>query len=169
MSSNTSVIRLLTQEDWIVWYNYIKSEAKARCIWRYVDPEETDPPVNTPPDLEYYMEERTLPTSNTNQEGQSQPVPELETSSQTSSDTPTTPTTLSDSLEKFLAKTDATGRWNAYKMAYKEYIRLDKGLAALNTLIHTTAGPNYQDIIDDIINPHTILRLLVNIAKPFNI
>jgi hypothetical protein len=145
MSSNTSVVRLLTQEDWIAWYNYIKSEAKARRIWRYVDPEETNPPVNTPPDLEYYTKERTLPALDTNQEGQNQPVPESEsseTSSQTSSDTPT-PATLSDSLEKFLAKTDITGRWNAYKMAYKEYIRIDKGLTALNTLIYTTAGPNY--------------------------
>ena len=169
MSSNTSVIRLLTQEDWIAWYNYIKSEAKARRIWRYVDPEETNPPVNAPPDLEYYTKERTLPASDTNQEGQNQPVPESEpseTSSQTSSDTPTTPATLSDSLEKFLAKTDATGRWNAYKMAYEEYIRMDKGLTALNTLIHTTAGPNYQDFIDDMTNPHAMLKLLVNVAKP---
>ena len=43
-------------------------------------------------------------------------------SSQTLSDTPTTPATLSNSLKKFLAKTDVIGRWNAYKMAYKEYI-----------------------------------------------
>jgi len=156
MSSNTSVIRLLTQEDWIAWYNYIKSEAKARRIWRYVDPEETNPPVNTPPDLEYYTKERTLPASNTNQEGQNQPASESEpsqTSSQTSPAT-TTPATPSDFLEKFLAKTDATGRWNAYKMAYEEYIRMDKGLTALNTLIHTTAGPNYQGFIDDMTNPH---------------
>ena len=66
MSLNISVIRLLIQEDWIVWYNYIKSEAKACCIWRYVDLEEINPLVNTLPDLEYYMEERTLPTSNIN-------------------------------------------------------------------------------------------------------
>lgn len=169
MSSNTSVIRLLTQEDWITWYNYIKSEAKARRIWRYVDPEETNPPVNAPPDLEYYTKKRTLPTLNTNQEGQGQPVPELEpsqTSSQTSSDTPITPATPSDSLEKFLAKTNTTGRWNAYKMAYEEYIRMDKGLTALNTLIHTTAGPNYQGFIDDMTNPHAMLKLLANVAKP---
>ena len=51
-------------------------------------------------------------------------------------------------------------------MAYKEYIRIDKGLTALNTLIHTTAGPNYQDFIDDITNPHAMLKLLVNVAKP---
>ena len=53
-------------------------------------------------------------------------------------------------------------------MAYEEYIRMDKGLTALNTLIHTTAGPNYQDFIDDIMNPHAMLKLLVNVAKPFN-
>ena len=53
-------------------------------------------------------------------------------------------------------------------MAYEEYIRMDKGLTALNTLIHTTAGPNYQDFIDDITNPYIILKLLVNVVKPFN-
>ena len=45
---------------------------------------------------------------------------------------------------------------------------MDKGLTALNTFIHTTAGPNYQDFINDIINPHIMLKLLVNIIKPFN-
>ena len=45
---------------------------------------------------------------------------------------------------------------------------MDKGLTALNTLIYTTAGPNYQDFINDITNPYTILKLLVNIAKLFN-
>ena len=45
---------------------------------------------------------------------------------------------------------------------------MDKGLTALNTLIYTTAGPNYQDFIDDIMNPYAMLKLLVNIAKPSN-
>ena len=45
---------------------------------------------------------------------------------------------------------------------------MDKGLTALNTFIHTIAGLNYQDFINDIINPYTILKLLVNIAKLFN-
>ena len=45
---------------------------------------------------------------------------------------------------------------------------MDKGLTTLNTLIYTIAGPNYQDFINDITNPHTILKLLVNVAKPFN-
>ena len=46
---------------------------------------------------------------------------------------------------------------------------MDKGLTALNTLIYTIAGPNYQDIINNITNPYAILRLLVNIVKLFNI
>ena len=53
-------------------------------------------------------------------------------------------------------------------MAYKEYIQMNKGLTALNTLIHIIAGPNYQDFIDDITNPHAMLKLLVNVAKPSN-
>ena len=45
---------------------------------------------------------------------------------------------------------------------------MDKGLTALNTLIYTTAGPNYQDFINNITNPYTILKLLVNIIKLSN-
>ena len=64
-------------------------------------------------------------------------------SSQILFNTPTTLITLSNSLKKFLTKTNVTGRWNAYKIAYKEYIRIDKNFTTLNTLIYTTAGPNY--------------------------
>ena len=53
-------------------------------------------------------------------------------------------------------------------MAYKEYIQMDKGFIALNTLIYIIAGPNYQDFINNITNPYTILKLLVNIVKLFN-
>ena len=45
---------------------------------------------------------------------------------------------------------------------------MDKGLTALNTLIYIIAGPNYQDFINDITNPYTILKLLVNVVKLFN-
>ena len=45
---------------------------------------------------------------------------------------------------------------------------MDKGLTALNIFIYTIAGPNYQDFINDIINPYTMLKLLVNIVKLFN-
>ena len=45
---------------------------------------------------------------------------------------------------------------------------MDKGFTALNTFIYITAGPNYQDFIDDIMNPYTILKLLVNVAKLSN-
>ena len=45
---------------------------------------------------------------------------------------------------------------------------MDKGLTALNIFIYTIAGPNYQDFINDIINPYAILKLLINIVKLFN-
>ena len=45
---------------------------------------------------------------------------------------------------------------------------MDKGLTAFNIFIYTTAGPNYQDFINNIMNFYTILKLLVNIVKPFN-
>ena len=45
---------------------------------------------------------------------------------------------------------------------------MDKGLTALNTFIYTIAGPNYQDFINKIMNPYTMLKLLVNIAKLSN-
>ena len=46
---------------------------------------------------------------------------------------------------------------------------MEKGFTALNTFIYTMAGLNYQDFINDIINPYTILKLLVNVVKLFNI
>ena len=46
---------------------------------------------------------------------------------------------------------------------------MNKGLTALNTLIYTTVSLNYQDFINDITNPYTILKLLVNVAKLSNI
>src|SRR5205809_6390265 len=64
--SSLAVLRLLTQDDWIQWYNYIKSEAKSRRIWRFVDPEDANPPVNTPPDLEYYTRDQTRPAAPVN-------------------------------------------------------------------------------------------------------
>ena len=46
---------------------------------------------------------------------------------------------------------------------------MDKGLTALNTFIYTAAGLNYQDFINNMTNPYTILKLLINIAKLSNI
>ena len=57
MLLNISVIRLFTQEDWIVWYNYIKFKVKLCRIWRYINLKETNPPVNALLDLEYYIKE----------------------------------------------------------------------------------------------------------------
>ena len=45
---------------------------------------------------------------------------------------------------------------------------MDKGLTALNTLIYTTVGPNYQGFIDNMTNPYAMLKLLVNVAKLSN-
>ena len=173
--SSPAVIKLLTEDDWISWYNYVKSEAKARRIWRFVDPEDANPPVNTPPDLEYYTRERRPPIGN-----QVPPVPQPSApaagSSQTSTastqtlqpsqPTPGASTPELDPLEQFLTTADASGKWNAYKMAIDEYYRMEKGITAVNTLIHTTVGPNYQAFIEDMMDPHEMLSILVKVAKP---
>src|SRR5215469_557571 len=43
---------------------------------------------------------------------------------------------------------------------------MDKGLTAVNTLIHTTVGPNYYDFIEDMTDPHAMLSILAKVAKP---
>ena len=135
--SSPAVLRLLTQDDWIQWYNYIKSEAKSRRIWRFVDPEDANPPVNTPPDLEYYTRDQTRPAAPLNP-----PAPGPSTTGSQTSDTstqtaqpspgepipttPAAPATPVKPMERFLAITDAAGKWNAYKMANDEYNRMEK-------------------------------------------
>jgi hypothetical protein len=178
MSSPTA-IRLLTEDDWILWYNYVKSEAISHRIWKFVDPENANPPVNTPPDLEYYLRERTRPGGNQDPPapGTTDPATGDSQTSNTSTQTlqpsqpipgATTPApgNLGNHMEQFLTTADVSGRFNAYKVANDEYNRTHKGITALKTLIHTTVGPNYQVFIDDKTDPREMLSILDKVAKP---
>ena len=43
---------------------------------------------------------------------------------------------------------------------------MEKGIITINSLIHTTVGPNFQDFINNMINPHDMLSTLAKVAKP---
>ena len=58
MSLETSPFKLLTQEDWPAWFDFIRSKAIAAKIWNFVDPDKENPPVNVEPDLFQYTKDR---------------------------------------------------------------------------------------------------------------
>ncbi len=127
--TSPAVLQLLTQDDWIQWYNYIKSEAKSRRIWRFIDPEDANLLVNTLPDLEYYTRDQTHPAAPLNPPAPGPSITGSQTSTastQTAQPLPGEPThaipaTPVNPMERFLAIADAAGKWNAYKMANDEY------------------------------------------------
>src|SRR6266496_1263506 len=43
---------------------------------------------------------------------------------------------------------------------------MEKGIITINSLIHTTVGPNFQDFINDMTNPHDMLSTLAKVVKP---
>src|SRR5205809_1626529 len=43
---------------------------------------------------------------------------------------------------------------------------MEKGIITINSLIHITVGPNFQDFINDMMNPHDMLSTLAKVAKP---
>jgi hypothetical protein len=53
MSSDdeTTQVKLLKQEDWPAWFDFIRNEATVAKIWRFVDPGEKNVPTNVEPDV----------------------------------------------------------------------------------------------------------------------
>ncbi|KAN0068418.1 hypothetical protein V8E54_013614 [Elaphomyces granulatus] len=45
MSSETTKVKQLKQEDWPAWFDFIRSEAIRTKIWRIVDPSEKNIPT----------------------------------------------------------------------------------------------------------------------------
>jgi len=43
---------------------------------------------------------------------------------------------------------------------------MEKGIITINSLIHTTVGPNFQDFINNMTNPHDMLSTLAKVVKP---
>lgn len=157
MSTETTSIKLLKQEDWTVWFDFIRSNAMATKIWRFVNPDEETPQVNVEPNLLYYTQNRTVtstPNSTDTAQGTS-------TSTSNLIQPPTDP-----ELEQYLAGQDSTGRWNAYKDKRAQYDGIEKGLAALSLLIRTTVGPNFSNYLFNEHNPHKLLRTLQRVANP---
>jgi hypothetical protein len=65
MSSETTSIKLLKQEDWPTWFNFIRSKATAAEIWKFMNPDEKNPPINVEPDMIYYTKDRDTTSTST--------------------------------------------------------------------------------------------------------
>ena len=109
MSSDyeTIEVKLLKQEDWPAWFDFIRSEATTAKIWRFVDPGEKNVPINVEPDIYYYTRDRV----NTSTPSSTEPINETSASIPASTQPPVDPI-----LEQYLAGQDSTGRWNSYKV-----------------------------------------------------
>ena len=169
MSSDTTEVKLLKQEDWPAWFDFIRSEATVAKIWRFVDPGEKNVPTNVEPDVYYYTRDR----GNTNTTP-SETNTTIETSIQTSTQTSTSIVSIPASaqplvdpiVEKYLAGQDSTGRWNSYKVKLARYEKDEKNLGALSKLIRTTVGPKFKEYLFNEHNPHKLLQILQHVAKP---
>src|SRR5579871_1963199 len=156
MSSESTLTKLLTQEDWHDWYNFIRSKATAVNIWRFVDPDQESPSINLKPDLSYYTRSRSaaIPPSNDNtgQEPPPNPIPDS---------TPSDP-----QLDQDLATADFAGRLALYRIKLAEYTEAEKRTAELSEVIRETVGPNFKSYLSHEHNPHKLLKTLQRVAKP---
>ena len=98
MSYESTEVKLMKQEDWPTWFDFIQSEATTAKIWRFVDPGENTVPANVEPDVYYYTRDRgtvnTIPTGITG-----------ETSTQASESASTQP--IDARLDQYLAGQDS--------------------------------------------------------------
>jgi hypothetical protein len=65
MSTESTEVRLLKQEDWPAWYDFIRSEGITGKIWGFVDPDQQNVPINVKPDVFYYTRDRSTQTTST--------------------------------------------------------------------------------------------------------
>ena len=159
MSSDyeTTEVKLLKQEDWPAWFDFIRSEATTAKIWRFVDPGEKNVPINVEPDIYYYTRDRV----NTSTPSSTEPINETSASIPASTQPPVDPI-----LEQYLAGQDSTGRWNSYKVKLARYEKDEKNLAALSKLIRTTVGPKFKEYLFNEHKPHELLQILQRVARP---
>ena len=155
MPYETTSIKLLKQEDWLAWFDFIKNEAVTAKIWKFVDPGEDNPPSNPEPDLLYYTRDRATPTN----------TPSSTNTLQPSTEPPTEPP-ADPNLEQYLAGQNSAGRWNFYRLKLAQYEKNEKSLATLSRLIRTTVGTNFSNYLFNERNPHKLLQTLQRITKP---
>ncbi|KAN0086766.1 hypothetical protein V8E54_000454 [Elaphomyces granulatus] len=165
MSSESTEIKLIKQEDWPAWFDFIRSEATTAKIWRFVDPGEKTVPRNVEPDLYYYTRSR----DNTD-------TPSSTTETHTLTPGPTQPTLtplstqpqqpIDPKLEQYLATQDPAGRWNTYKVRLAQYEKDEKNLGVLSKLIRTTVGPKFKEYLFNEHDPRKLLQILQRVAKP---
>ena len=54
MSYESTEVKLMKQEEWPTWFDFIRSEATTAEIWKFVDPGENTVPTNVEPDVYDY-------------------------------------------------------------------------------------------------------------------
>jgi hypothetical protein len=106
MSSETGLIKLLKQEDWPAWYDFVRSEAITAEIWDFVDPDKKDPPTRIKPSRAYYTKARPTP---------------MNTPGNTGTIQQTQPDAVDPELEALLAGLDPAGKLNAYRIDLAQY------------------------------------------------
>ena len=157
MSYESTEVKLMKQEDWPTWFDFIRSEATTAKIWRFVDPGENTVPTNVEPDVYYYTRDRgtvnTTPTGITS-----------ETSTQASE--PASTQLIDARPDQYLAGQDSAGRWNAYKVRLAQYEKDENNLGVLSKLIRTTVGPKFKEYSFNEHNPRKLLQTLQRVAKP---
>ena len=160
MSYESTEVKLLKQEDWPAWFDFIRSEATVAKIWRFVDPGEKNVPINVEPDVYYYTKDRVNATPTSTNTTQETSTPTTESASAQ----PQHP--IDAKLEKYLAGQDPAGRWNAYKIQLAQYEKDEKNLGALSKLIRTTVGSTFKEYLFNEHDPHKLLQILQRVAKP---
>lgn len=103
MSSETTEVKLIKQEDWPAWFDFIQSEANIAKIWRFVNPGENNVPTNVEPDVFYYTKDRS-DRSETSTPGAAHTANEMSTPSSS------TELSIDPRLEQYLAGQDSAGR-----------------------------------------------------------
>lgn len=60
MMPKVTTFKLLKREDWPDWFDFIKSKAEMAEIWTFIDPADSNPPLNVKPDRDYYTRSRPI-------------------------------------------------------------------------------------------------------------
>jgi hypothetical protein len=157
MSYESTEVKLMKQEDWPTWFDFIRSEATTAKIWRFVDPGENTVPTNVEPDVYYYTRDRG--TVNTTPTG-------IASGTSTQASEPASTQPIDARLDQYLAGQDSAGRWNAYKVRLAQYEKDEKNLGVLSKLIRTTVGPKFKEYLFNEHDPRKLLQTLQRVAKP---
>lgn len=153
MLENTA-FKLQKQEDWPAWFDFIRSKAEGGKVWKFMDPDDPNPPSCVEPDISIYIQDPPTPDDS------NYTTP---TATETTSTTP-----AGMDLDQLLTRTDRAGRMEIYRHRLARYQIEERNLTAVTDLIRTTVGTAYATYIQRMKDPHELLTTLMRVAKPSN-